>query len=171
MKIHTILYTFFSEFYADFESVTFFRFTSIFCEISTVKVWPKSQKCRFLSKIRHGYGLVRYQSIDFDQGYSGPILGRYVRICGGRCLLCGHGAGTKSRPVSFTQGRFKWFWPSQYSHLVYISVVNRLEHFLTFINRLYFGNRLKIIDSYRNRLKLIDFVNTNKNCTVKSVKS
>ena len=33
------------------------------------------------------------------------------------------------------------------------SVVNRLEFFLTFINRLDFWNRLKIIDSHRNRCK------------------
>ena len=45
LKIDTILYTFYSECYADSESVTllFLRFTSIFREILTVKVWPKSQ--------------------------------------------------------------------------------------------------------------------------------
>ena len=120
-QIYTILYSFYSEFYADSESVTFFRFTSIFWEILTAKVWPKSQKCRFLGKIRHGYGLVWYQSIGFGQGYSGPILGRYVRVCGGRCLYvlvgascagtvpvpCRHRTGTKSRPVSFTKGRYR----------------------------------------------------------------
>ena len=26
------------------------------------------------------------QSIDSGQGYSGPVLGRYVRVCGGRCI-------------------------------------------------------------------------------------
>ena len=121
LKIDTILYTFYSEFYADSESAIFSRFTSIFREISTVKVWPKSQKCRFLGKIRHGYGLFWSQSIDSDQGYSGPILGRYVRVCGGRCLYvlvgascagtvpvpCRHRTGTKSRPVSFTKGRYR----------------------------------------------------------------
>ena len=94
-QIDTFLYSFYSEFYADSESVTFFRFTSIFWEISTVKVWPKSQKCRFLGKIRHGYGLFWYQSIDSDQGYSGPLCptpspGRSVllRAGNGSVILC-----------------------------------------------------------------------------------
>ena len=37
--------------------------------ISTVKVWPKSQKWRFWGKIRHGYGLFWSQSIGSCQGY------------------------------------------------------------------------------------------------------
>ena len=43
LKIDTILYSFYSEFYAASESVTFFMFTSIFLEILAVKVWTKSQ--------------------------------------------------------------------------------------------------------------------------------
>ena len=73
--------------------ICIFRFTSIFWEISTVKVWPKSQKRLFLGKIRHGYGIFQSQSIDSDQSYSGPILGRYVRVCEVRCLLCRYAAG------------------------------------------------------------------------------
>ena len=68
-----------------------------------VKVWPKSQKCRFLDKIRHGYGIFWYQSIGFGQGYSGPVLGRYVRVCGSRCfydLIGASCASTVSAPVS-----------------------------------------------------------------------
>ena len=50
-----------------------------------MKVWPKSQKCRFLGKIRPGYGLFSYQLIGSGQGYSGPIRGRYSRACAGKC--------------------------------------------------------------------------------------
>ena len=92
MQIDTFLYPFYSEFYAHSESVTFIRFTYIFWEILAVKVWPKFQKCSFSGKIRHGYGLFWYQSIGFAQGYSGPVLGRYVRVCGGMCLYVLFGA-------------------------------------------------------------------------------
>ena len=46
-----------------------------------------------MGKIHLGKGLFWYQSIGFGQGYSGPVLGRYVRVCGGRCLLCRYGTG------------------------------------------------------------------------------
>ena len=49
-------------------------------------------------KIRHGYGLFWYQSIGFGQSYSGPVLGRYSRVCGDRCLLCRYGYGTVPAP-------------------------------------------------------------------------
>ena len=124
-KFHKLILffnSFYLEFYADTESATFFRFTSLYYEILAVKVWPKSQKfLRFLNKIRHGYGIFWYQSIGFGQGYSGPVLCRYVRVCGGLCLyvLLGascagtvparyrHRTGTKSRPDSFTLGRYR----------------------------------------------------------------
>ena len=70
----------------------------------------KSQKCHFFGKIRHGYGLFWPQSVDFGQGYSVPVRGRYVRVCAGWCLYVSvgaYGAGAKSRPVSFTQGRYQ----------------------------------------------------------------
>ena len=85
-KIFDFFWRSFSEFYADSESVTFIRFTSIFWKILAVKVRSKFRKCRFLSKIRHGYGLFWYQSIGFSQSYSGSVPGRYSRVCGGRCL-------------------------------------------------------------------------------------
>ena len=42
-----------------------------------------------LAKIRHDYGLFWSQSIGSGQGYSGPVLGRYVRVCAGLCLYAG----------------------------------------------------------------------------------
>ena len=48
-QIDTILYPFYSKFYADSKSVTFSRLTSILWDISTVKVWTKSQKCLFIN--------------------------------------------------------------------------------------------------------------------------
>ena len=76
----------------------FFMFTSIYWEILILKVCPKFQKCRILGNIRHGYGIFWYQSIGSGQGYSGSALGRYVRVCAGRCLLCRYGAGTVPAP-------------------------------------------------------------------------
>ena len=41
---------------------------------------PKSQKCRFLAKIRDGYGLFWSKSMGFGQGYSEPVQGYYIRV-------------------------------------------------------------------------------------------
>ena len=43
-------------------------------------------KMHFLGKIRHGYGIFRFQPIFSDQGYSGPVRGLYVRVFYGRCF-------------------------------------------------------------------------------------
>ena len=100
--IHSITgpYPFYSEFYADSESATFSRFTSIYWELYAFKVWPKSQKRRFL-----GNGLFWSESIGPGQGNPGPVLDRYeglcysVPLCFGRCLLCRYGAGNLSAPT------------------------------------------------------------------------
>ena len=44
----------------------------------------KISKRPFLGKIRNGYGLLWSQSIDWCQGYLGPLRGRYGagRFCG-----------------------------------------------------------------------------------------
>ena len=93
-QIETFLYSFYSEFYADSESVTFFRFTSIYWEILALKVMALGQNLKKrhfwdLCQIRHGYGLFWYKSICFGQGYSGLVLGRYVKVCGSRCRFRG----------------------------------------------------------------------------------
>ena len=65
----------------------------IYLEILAVKVWPKSQKYFFgrnSSWLRSFWS----QSIGTGQGYSGPVMGCYVRACEGRCLLCRYGTGT-----------------------------------------------------------------------------
>ena len=73
LKIDTILYTFYSEFYTDSEFVTFFRFTSKFWEKSTVKVWPESQK---LVMVTVFYGPNRLILIKVTQGrYWAAMLG------------------------------------------------------------------------------------------------
>ena len=84
-------------------------FTSLFGVILTVKVWPKFQKCHFLDKIHHGYGLFWSQSVGFGQVYFVPVRGGYARVCAGRCLFVSveaYGAGPSSYRHQVQAGQF-----------------------------------------------------------------